>query len=807
MPRVSPIQESFASGEISKRIQSRVTTDVYKSGLNRARNWHPLIQGPIRLREGSKYIEAVDTRNWVSGSISTQGLRVFTFRRGIDKDVIVEIGISHIIIRNSLDGSQIIGGISDQLIPDNQYVDISNNWIWDHNAHLHLTMPRLAIFGLSASGTPDAYYWTNSPADDQPEGFKGGEMHSGMSGIPIPTGSETELATLTVRWQAYNTSESNRDALGNVPYDDVKFNVRVGTAPGLSDLIDSDIVIDEEQVWKETIFNFTPGAGVTEVYFGIGYKWVGPGAVPFMDFPPNDFAALFAFFGVHTMFIPLAGGSGTAVEFVSPYSAAQLECLQVDMDPGEQVMIFTHPEVETHRLRLDSGEWTFEALSAITLPTAFVGPTPNNWGTGNHPAACAYHEGRLYLGGSPADPATIWASKSGDYQEFDNVSPANKEDALLFPLSLKGKIQSLTSRKDLVINTDISEVIGTSDLGVIAFDDFSFPKQTDWGSNCVQPVTIGREMIYTSASKRIIRTFSDEGGTNFGWDGTELSLLAQDIFKSPVREMKFIDEPAYQVAFLLGDGTMGMATFFYKEETLGWWRFSTAGNGSLTQPINKVISMTTIDTSQGAKLWLVVNRVGFSGTDIVGHELLSFDSGSPVCLDTCAIRSIDLITGFCDDIAELDDQIVDVIVQRTDTMAPFNVSYTVHPKVAVAGGVSAELQDWAKGETAYLGHFFDNDIQLLPIEGVSQRGTSQVSKRRWNKVFLRLNDSIIPLVEGQYPKDRTPATPMGTGEPFITGDVEIVDLGSGRGDLIIKQDKPLVTEITGLFGKVQSTEI
>jgi hypothetical protein len=806
MPRLSPIQESFAAGEISKRVQGRVSTDAYNSGLNRARNWHPLVQGPIRLREGSKYMEAVDSRNWISGSTSTQGLRVFTFRRGIDKDIIVEIGVDQVIIRNSTDGGGVTGGVSDQLIPGNQYVDIGSNWIWDIDGNLHLVQPKLAAFGLASSGTPDAHYWTRSPAEDAPEGFKGGEMHSSTSGIPIPAGSELELAVLTVRWQAYNTSEANRDALGNVPYDDVKFNVRVGTAPGLKDLIDSDIVIDEEQVWKETEFNFVPGAGVTEVYFGIGYKWVGPGAVPFMDFPPNGFPALFAFFGVHTMFIPLSGGSGSIVEFDSPYTAAQLECLQFDMDPGEQVMTFTHPEVETHRLRLSIGEWTFEPISSITLPTPFVGPTPNNWGAGNHPAACSYHEGRLFLGGSPNDPATVWASKSGDYQEFNNVAPTTKADALLFPLTSKGKIQSLTSRKDLVINTDISEVVGTSELGVIAFDDFSFPKQSDWGSNCVKPLTIGREMVYTSASKRIIRTFSDEGGTNFGWDGTELSLQAQDIFGVPVKEMVFIDEPAYQVAFLLTDGTMGMATFFYKEEVLGWWRYATASNGSATQPINRIMSITAIDTSQGAKLWMVVNRVGFSGTDIVGHELVSFDSGLKVCLDTCAIRSIDPITGFCIDIAELDDQTVDVVVERYDPLTDIR-TYTVHPQVAVAGGVSAELDDWAKGDTAYLGHFFDNDIQLLPLEGVSNRGTSQVSKRRWNKVFLRLNDSIVPLVEGQYPKDRTPSTLMGTGEPFITDDVEIVDLGSGKGDLSITQDKPLATEITGLFGKVRSSEV
>jgi len=35
----------------------------------------------------------------------------------------------------------------------------------------------------------------------------------------------------------------------------------------------------------------------------------------------------------------------------------------------------------------------------------------------------------------------------------------------------------------------------------------------------------------------------------------------------------------------------------------------------------------------------------------------------------------------------------------------------------------------------------------------------------------------------------------------------VVDLGSGEGDITISQNKPLITEVAGLFGKVTSSEI
>ncbi len=840
MARVSPIQESFAAGEIDPRIRSRVSADAYKAGLKRARNWYPLVQGPIRMREGSQFIDAVDPDNWISGQPGAEGLRVFTFQRGLDEDAIIEIGEDTIVLRNSVSGAPIVGGVTGNLIPDPQYSLGFPSTTWDPNRDKSVfktdpgrspvnetTGEPMDVRGPWFQGTPQAFIkiqaWTRG-IDDPPDGVHGIAFENGtMVPIIIPAGSELLLNELTIEWETIFGGDKV-NALGGLPLADPVIRVAVGTTKGASDVFTSDIIIGADILKQISVFNFTPGAGNNSLFLSIGIFWTGAiDPVPKLDLADGLDSGLTLDIFVVEWTAPLAGGSGSTVEFASPYTAAQLECLQFCMDPGEQVAYFTHPEVETHRLRLDVGEWTFEALSAITLPTVFIAPTPNNWAAGNFPVSCAFHEGRLWLGGSPNDPATLWASRSGNYRDFNNVAPNSKDDPLLFPLSSSGNIQTLTSRKELVINTDISEVIGTSVNGVIAFDDFSFPKQTDWGSNCVQPITVGRDMVYTSNSRKRVRTFADEGGTNFGWDGNELSLLAQDIFGSPVRRMVYLDEPGYQACFLLADGTMGMATFFYPEQVIGWWRYTTSFNGNRVsgdesrpglpnqfpnniQSVNQIMDITKINTSVGAKLWMIVNRVGFPGTQKPGHEVLGFETGLVPAMDSFAIRSIDPVTLTCSDIDELTDQSVNVIVERQDPVDS-SFSYTTHPNVTVIAGVSSPFEAWAGGHTAYLGLFYNNDCQLLSLEGVSQRGTSQVTKRRWNKVFARLNNSPVPIIEGIAAKDRTPATPMGIGEPLITGDTEIVDLGSGEGDLNITQDKPIITEITGIFGKVVSEEV
>lgn len=790
--RTSPAQESFAAGEISRRVRGRVSSDVYKQGLARALNWYPLVQGPIRMREGTKYIIPVDSGNWTAGNTSSAGIRTFTFQRGIDEDKVVEIGETSIAIRDSENGEPVVDGETGQLIPNNKYSGgLGSEWTFDNQKYQFNGSGTATLIGPYNEGSDGAYFQNVMQLHDGTPDYTAAGAIESASGSPVvlPSGAELQTQDLTIRTKLSHSS----------PYVMGELNVRVlvGTSPGASDVLNSTYAV--QSGWQEELLNFVPGAGNNTLYLSVGVEW-GPGDIP--SSLDNEIVPFLQ--GVHTWTAPTGGGSGTPVTFTSPWTASQLECLHMAMDPGERVMVFTHPDVEPHFLTLsDGGLWEFTALSAMA---GFVAPSPNPWAAGNYPATCSFHEGRLVLGGAPNDPGTLWGSRSGDYVDFNASAATDKADPYLFPLSTSGNIQSLTSRKDLVINTDISEVIGFADVGPIAFDDFDFPKQSDWGTNCVQPVVVGSKMLFTSNSRRKVRIFEDQGDQSDGYDGDELTLLASDIFSSPIRRMVYLDEPSYQAVFLLADGTLGCATYYYQQNVIGWWRMEIAYNGSAVQSTNRVMDICKINTSQGAKLWMVVNRVGFSGTTVPVHELLSFDTGRRFALDSWASRNVDGSAGTCSDLDHLTGQTVHVIIERSDPDTG-DLSYTVHPEVTVTAGVTDVLQNWAWGNTAYIGLAYENEIQLLPIEGVSNRGTSQVSKRRWVKAVMRMNDSAVPLVDGQRPRSRTPSSSMGEGEPFTSEDVEFTDLGSGKGNLTITQDIPLISEISAIFGKVSSKEI
>jgi len=56
MPKASPIQTSFSSGEITPFLLGRVDSDTYKTGLTVCLNYLPTLQGGIIRRPGTRYV-------------------------------------------------------------------------------------------------------------------------------------------------------------------------------------------------------------------------------------------------------------------------------------------------------------------------------------------------------------------------------------------------------------------------------------------------------------------------------------------------------------------------------------------------------------------------------------------------------------------------------------------------------------------------------------------------------------------------------------------------------------------------------
>jgi len=737
------------------------------------------------MRDSFAYRDDMDPRNSVA--------RIFTFSVGLDEDYIVEVGDSFIIVRESDTGLQAVGGQSNNLITDPTYQSELTFWTFDPDFYTLGTPPDPGV--ITWQHAENSFTEQNITNPDFtlvvffPEGSVGGELRQN---VQVPAGTDILSHDFSIPYLLTMT-DCDKSDMGAPSMADAEIVIRVGTTETGAEIAEN--ITNILDVGSGNIsFSFIPGAGVTNYWIGIGVRWNGTGIPPVDPSACGDLFDTFNYkFGPASVSTALPGGTATPVEFASPYSAADLVCMHHAMDPGEGELWFTvnTNDVEQYRLTFDGVAWEFDSISSIP---GFLFPSPNTWTAGSWPSKCAFRDGRLWFGNIPSQRSTIWGSRAGEYVDFNASSPTQADDPLLFPLSVAGVITALSDKKQLVINTDVSEVVAESTLAgnVIVFNDFAFPKQTEWGSNCVQPVGVGRELVYCSPSGRKLRTFSDEGGTNYGWDGFQLNLLAQDLFGSRVIEMAWADDPAYQLLCVMGDGSIVAATYYQTEKVVGFYRITTNG---------LIKSVTVANTIRGATVWVLVDRGGTWRL-----EELPFNSGDRHALDSFVFENVSS-TGVITGLDHLDGLACKVVVKSVDPNTGDTYWAVQNGEFTPVGGQITLTNPSSFGQSAYVGLAYENSWQLLSLEGLSNRGTSQSSKRRWNKVYLRLVESAMPLVEGTPPKDRTPSTPMGLGEPFITGDVEVVDLGSGEGDIVITQDKPLISEVAAIFGKVSSTEV
>lgn len=88
MPKASPIQYSFNSGEMSPRMKGRIDVQRYKSGCETMLNFFPQIQGPARKRSGTRFVAEVKN--------SAHNARLIPFEFSTEQAYILEFGDQYI---------------------------------------------------------------------------------------------------------------------------------------------------------------------------------------------------------------------------------------------------------------------------------------------------------------------------------------------------------------------------------------------------------------------------------------------------------------------------------------------------------------------------------------------------------------------------------------------------------------------------------------------------------------------------------------------------------------------------------------
>jgi hypothetical protein len=400
------------------------------------------------------------------------------------------------------------------------------------------------------------------------------------------------------------------------------------------------------------------------------------------------------------------------------------------------------------------------------------------WSSGKGwPRTVTFHEGRLYFGGSKSRPATVWASKIGQFFDFQPTESLD-DDAIEATLE--------TNQLNVIV-----DMISGRDLQVFTTGaEFYVPQA---GTEPITPTTVAFKAVSRNGIKPGTRVQSIESGSvyiqrqgkainEFLYSDTQatyvtqrISLLAGHLLKTPtrlsLRRATSTDEGDLLLSVNTADGSLAA--------------FSVMRSQQITAPSEFITDGRFLDCNVDVTDIYVVTKRTFNSTDKYFVERFQ-DSLFTDCAFTGAAAST--ATGL-PHIGKALNVITDGVPQSNET---------------VSGGGSVTF-DRASTASYEVGLPFTVYAKTMPVEIKLQTGTRVGFKKRIVEInaivedtqHMELNSNPVPFRSFDNPL-------LDEAEPVFTGIKRVNGvLGYSREQAIeISQSLPLKMTLLGLEYKV-----
>ena len=416
------------------------------------------------------------------------------------------------------------------------------------------------------------------------------------------------------------------------------------------------------------------------------------------------------------------------------------------------------PKITTHAA---TTEWSEQSYSALR----------------GFPAAVAFHENRLWFGGTIAQPDGIWASKSAAYFNFD-VGDAEDNDAL----DLTASIGEINTVRHIVSNRDLQIFTSTSELYIPAFTEkpitptnAQIKRQTPYGSSFVRPQSLDGATLFVQKTGSVLREYiySD---AEAAYVTTAVSALSSHLITEPVQMTILrgaINRPESYAFLLNNDGTLAVFTSSRAEQRAGWSQWTTDG---------KFHSLCTIDE----RVFVIGQYDKGDGTD--KFILMEFDAD----LNLDFADEFTGTAGVFDVSSHFANGAVVSVVNDTDYLGTFTVASGNVDVSAVQEITSAEI-----------GYAFDVEAETLPLDATVSNGPLTGEPRSVNKVTLDLLSTLSVSVNAKPLIIRQVGDDFSQDRVSVTGKKEFRLLGYSKDPTIrITQTAPLSLQVNGIIAEV-----
>ncbi len=232
------------------------------------------------------------------------------------------------------------------------------------------------------------------------------------------------------------------------------------------------------------------------------------------------------------------------------------------------------------------------------------------------PKTVEFHQQRLVFGGSDSFPQTLWFGEANpdDYEDFAEGTL----DTSSFTAALVGQnpIRWLKSQDYLIIGTSGSIGKYGSQGQPITLTSPNYQEQSRIGSASIMSVLAGDALLYIERGDRKIREFSYALASD-KYRSTELTILAEDITESGIKDVAFQTRPEPILWCVLNDGNIATLTYRRDQlsqsspiEIVGWAKQTTDGD---FESVARIPGTGTNEKED--EIWVVVKRT-IDGNDV-----------------------------------------------------------------------------------------------------------------------------------------------------------------------------------------------
>jgi hypothetical protein len=794
--RLGQYVTDFRSGEVSPRTYMRVDqADWYNSACKEITDWIVRPQGGVHNRSARQYPDWVTTP-WTDGDDDSEKIRVIPFSRGgAENDFQVVFGRSFGTDRIwfEQEGSGVLSSITPPNgFPwtDSQIGEIQ--WAQSQQGIL-LVHPEVHPHWIKFNPRLDAFRWS---FQEQPRQFIP-DIRTDDTGAPgstdaiyqIKFGNHTSGAG-SWHTQYYN---GNRMQFGGTfngrvirwryepEGDPVKYFYRPDRPSGGGTIDQGNVATMERRIRSlfENAFDLNPGE-VSVSHNSIvstfdTYDVTISGAFADADFniwPDSNAVALGASLGTSFPILEdnTQAGAGTEEPAWSYPYVVQNGSNYYQCDEPHTSAAATEPGVgaswqtvwtDLGTTAPDWWDWQHEGSNPWTTDTVY-----SPWDRG-FPSVVTFYQQRAVVASSPGFPVTIWGSRAGNEEYFRQG--VQSTDSWQFTINTRDSAR-------LTWLDDIQGLIAGSTAGDYLLGENITPNNPPTGlrvtarkSEAIQPVTVGPEIIYVEqGGKKLRRLLRSEALQ--GFDSDDISFAQDHIAGRRIAQVAVQHMPETIIWMRFADRSVSGIAYDRQASVNAWFDLSFQADD---------ISVSFDSATNEEKLWIVDTQVKF-GAQRFATEVTWMPFKSDYRFDIVTTGTGGPATGT--GLNSLYANFAYWALERADSDSAWEFV-----EIGTLDASGEATINFTTGYEYALGVRYDALLETLEPLFFG-------AKRRWSDLYLRLNESVRPFINDE---------PVDDSYEVVTGDFEVNTLGFARkGAVTIRQNFPLPTEVTGIYGNI-----